>query len=145
MAFYLQFQIEGEQQLSRKLRGISSNVKNWKPQMKKIGSYLVGVFSGPVFDTEGREIGEPWEKRKGNYSWPLLQRTGRMKGSFKSIPTMASVEIMNTTNYFKYHQSNKPRRKLPRRVMMKIDNERKQGIVKIIQKSLVNDIIKNRY
>jgi len=143
---YLQFQIEGEKQLSRKLVGISVKARNWRPQMRKIGKYLVGVFSGPVFDTRGREIGEPWKKRKIPAPWPLLQRSGKMRRSFKSLPRMVSVEIMNTADYFKYHQSSKPRTsKLPRRVMMKIDSKRKEGIVKIIHKALINDIIRKRY
>ena len=141
----ISFSIEGEVQLSRRLKGISVDARNWRPQLKKIGEYLVEVFSGPVFKTEGREIGEPWKKRKDSNTWPLLQRSGKMRRSFKHTVMMTSVNIMNTTDYFKYHQSKKPRRKLPRRIMMKLDNERKQGVVKIIHKSLVKDILNKRY
>jgi len=139
------FKIEGEKQLSRRLKGVSVDLLNWRPQLKKIGKYLVEVFSGSVFETEGREIGEPWKKRKDSNAWPLLQRSGKMKRSFKSIAMMTSVDITNTADYFKYHQSKKPRRKLPRRIMMKLDNERKQGVIKIIHKSLVKDILIKRY
>ena len=139
------FKIEGEKQLSRRLKGVSVDLLNWRPQLKKIGKYLVEVFSGPVFETEGREIGEPWKKRKDSNPWPLLQRSGKMRRSFKHIAMMTSVDIMNTADYFRFHQSKLPRRKLPRRIMMKLDQERKTGVVKIIHKSLVKDIIKKRY
>jgi phage gpG-like protein len=142
---HLQFRIEGKTELSRKFRGISTDVKNWKPQMKKVGDYLIKVFSGPVFTSRGAEIGEPWKARKDNNPWPLLQRTGKMRKSFKYQAQTAQVTILNTTDYFKYHQSKQPRRKLPRRVMMKLDRERKEGIIKIFHQRLVNQIIKKRY
>ncbi len=141
----LEFSIEGERQLSRRLRGISTQVKNWKSEMGQVGKYLIKTFSGPVFDTKGREIGEAWPPRKKNYPWPILQKTGKMRKSFDNIARSTSVEIYNKTSYFRYHQSNKPRKKLPRRPMMKIDQERRTGIVKIFHKRLVNDIIKKRY
>lgn len=142
---YLTFTIEGEKELSRKLRGISLGVKNWRPQMKKIGNYLVQTFSGPVFTTRGAEIGEPWKPRKKSYPWPILEKSGRMRRGFKYQAQIAQVTILNTTDYFKYHQSKAPRTKLPRRVMMKLDRERKEGIVKIFHQRLVNQIIKKRY
>lgn len=141
----LSFAIEGEKQLSRRLRGISVDIQDWKSEMSKTGKYLVGTFSGPVFDTKGREIGEPWPPRKKSYPWPILEKSGKMRKSFDHTAKTTSVEIFNKTDYFKYHQSNKPRKKLPRRVMMKLDNERREGIVKIFQKSLVGIIKKQRY
>jgi len=142
---HLSFQIEGEKQLSRKLRGISTGVKNWRPQMKKIGDYLVNVFSGPVFDTRGKEIGEPWKPRTKSYPWPILEKTGKMRRGFKYQAQTAQVTVLNTTDYFKFHQSKLPHTKLPRRVMMKLDKERKEGIVKIIHQRLVKELIEKRY
>lgn len=133
----LSFEIEGEKQLSRRLRIISTGVKNWRPQMGKVGRYLVDVFSGTVFDTKGRAIGEPWVKRKQTYPWPILERSGRMRGSFRHKASSVQVAIYNTADYFKFHQSKKPRAKLPRRIMMKLDSQRKTAIVRIFQQRLI--------
>lgn len=128
------FKIEGEKQLVRRFRGIRMAGRNWLPTMKRIGRDLTEVFSGPVFETRGREIGEPWKKRQKPQSWSLLDRTGKLKGGFRYKAKALSVEIGNITDYFIYHQSNKPRStKLPRRVMMKLDNKRKANIMRRFQ------------
>lgn len=133
----ISFQIEGEQQLSRNLRNVSAEMGNWLPTFKQVGSTLQGLFSGPVFETEGAEIGEPWVKRKREQPWKLLQKSGKMKRGFRYDATQKSVVIYNDTSYFVYHQSNKPRRRLPRRVMMKIDEKRKQDIIHTFNYDLV--------
>jgi phage gpG-like protein len=98
--------------------------------MKKIGVDLTDCFSGPVFETRGREIGESWAKRKDKLSHPILENTGKMRKSFRYKTGRDSVEIYNVVDYFQYHQSNKPRRKIPRRIMMKLDDKRKTNIMK---------------
>ena len=126
----IEFSLEGQKQLIRRFRGIELAGNNWKSTFAKIGKDLTGCFSGPVFETKGAEIGEPWKKRTKAYPWSILERTGRMRHGFKYNAKRMSVKIWNITDYFKYHQSNKPRRKLPRRVMMKLDNKRKTNIMK---------------
>ena len=106
---------------------------------RKVGSYLKGFFGGAVFDTQGAVIGEPWkpldqatirQKRQKGYPATPLIGSGRMRRSFSFTSTSQMVAVYNTTQYFRYHQSRKPRRKLPRRVMLKLDEIRKQIIVK---------------
>ena len=128
----ISFEIEGEKQLVRRFRGIQMAGRNWRPTMKKIGRDLTECFSGPVFETRGREIGEKWKTRKEpTGGWPLLERTGKMRKGFKYQAGKDKVEINNIVPYFIFHQSKQPRKtKLPRRVMMKLDNKRKQQIMK---------------
>jgi len=131
------FELEGEKQLIRKFRGIRMAGRNWLPTMKLIGRDLTGVFSGAVFSTEGREIGEPWKKRQKPQPWPLLNKTGALKGGFKYNAKQLSVDIFNIKDYFVYHQSNKPRStKLPRRIMMKLDNKRKANVMRRFQETM---------
>lgn len=134
---YLTFNIEGEQQVSRNLRNVSLDMGNWTDTFKKVGSQLQTLFSGPVFETEGAEIGESWPKRTKDYPWKPLQKSGRMKGGFGYEAKKDQVEIYNKVPYFVYHQSNKPRHKLPRRVMLKIDEKRKMEIVHIFNYDMV--------
>ena len=66
-----------------------------------------------------------------------------MREGFSGVASQYQVVVSNSAPYFVYHQSNQPREKLPRRVMMKMDNKRKELIVKIIQES-VGETLKNR-
>ena len=125
----ISFELEGEKQLSRNLRNVSADLGDWTDTFKKVGLQLQTLFSGAVFETEGREIGEPWVKRKKDYPWPLLQKSGKMRGGFEYEARKDQVKIFNKVPYFVYHQSNKPRFRLPRRVMMKIDEKRKMDII----------------
>lgn len=140
MAFQLEWKIEGEQQLSRKLRIDASNIKDFKKPFSESASRLKRIFERDVFDSQGGAIGERWARlspvtiaQKARHGFPLqpLIRTGAMRGSFKTAVTSDQAVIYNTAEYFKYHQSNKPRRHLPRRVMMKLGENQRELVVKI--------------
>ena len=140
----LSFNIEGDQQLLRHLDQIDAKAKNWKPEFVKTGQMLIKTFSDN-FNTEGALLGEKWQplkpatiaqKQKLGYTDKILVRTGAMKSGFNSRSYEDAVIIWNSVPYFPYHQSNKPRYKLPRRVMMKLDEKRKQQIVKIFQAAM---------
>lgn len=136
----ISWKIEGEKELSRKLQGISDSVKDWKPAFTDATKELVRIFSTDVFATRGAVIGENWPplrsryldtKVKAGYPADPLIKTGAMKNSFKSLAKTDYGEVWNSAWYFGFHQSNQPRSKLPRRVMMKLAEEQKQMIVKI--------------
>ena len=140
MAFQLSWQIEGEQQLLRQLRGVSESVKDWKPAFKKTVSELKRTFQNDVFATQGREIGEKWpplkpmylaQKRAQGFSGGPLVKSGKMQKGFQTLFKSDMGAVWNSVAYFQYHQSNKPRTKLPRRVMMKLGENQKQLVVKI--------------
>lgn len=140
MALELSWQIEGKQELSRVLRGIGEGIKDWTPAFKETADQLAKIFANDVFDTEGGAIGERWQALKPKYlaqktaaGYPpdILVRTGKMKKSFKTLYKADHAEVWNAATYFKYHQSDKPRKVLPRRVMMKLGENQKQVVVKI--------------
>lgn len=127
-------------QLSRKLRILSDRVKDWTPAFMESAEYLKHVFSTDVFDTQGAAIGVHWaplskayayEKAKKYPGKPLLEATGTMKAGFMTLwrPDMAAV--WNKVEYFKYHQSNEPRHKLPRRVMMRLGMNQREQVVRV--------------
>jgi phage gpG-like protein len=130
----IEFQIEGEVQLNRRLRVLSTSLDDFSGAFSKIGGYLGSFFKNEVFDTEGGVFGERWAI--GQY-YHKLQRTGKMKNSFIHKEAKDYVLITNTAPYFKYHQSKLPRRKLPRRIMMKIDESRRQRIIKYFQEAII--------
>lgn len=129
------FKIEGEVQLNRRIRQLSAATKDWTGTFTNVGKYLQGFFSGPVFDSEGGVFGERWPD--GPY-YHALQRTGLMRNSFIYQASKDAVMVTNTVPYFKYHQSRLPRKKLPRRIMMKLDETRKQYVVKLFHQELFN-------
>ena len=140
MALAISWHIEGEAQLVRRLRGIEAGLKDWSPAFQQTARELKDIFSNDVFQSEGRAIGEQWQPLTPSYAaqkarkYPgkgILEASGHMRQSFKSLfkPDMAAV--WNTASYFKYHQSNKPRSRLPRRAMMRLAEEQRQLVVKI--------------
>jgi len=130
--------LEGEKQLSRRLQVTPRNISNFKAPLFRIAGEIRGSID-TNFSQRGGLFGR-WVPRKDNKPHPLLEKTGKMRSNFKTKLAPSYVEIYNPTSYFKYHQSNKPRKKLPRRIMMKIDNQRKEFIQKAFQKHIIDTI-----
>lgn len=141
MSLELSWDIEGEKQLSRVLRGIGDGIKDWTPAFKETADELKKIFENDVFDTKGAAIGERWKPLKPKYlaqkvsqGYPsdILIRKGDMRKGFRSLFKADHAEVWNAVEYFKYHQSKEPRQSnLPRRVMMKLGENQKQLVVKI--------------
>lgn len=144
MATYLTWNIEGEKQVSRVLNNLKNNLKDTIGPLKEASKNLMDVFSREVFSSQGRAVGESWarlspytiaQKARLGYPRAPLVRTGAMQRSFRSLVRTDEAVIYNDVagDYFKYHQSNKPRRKIPRRVMMKLGNSQKEMVVRVFQ------------
>jgi phage gpG-like protein len=145
----LQFNIEGEMQLSRNLEAIAANSRDWTQAFEQASDYLMNIFENDVFDTEGQAIDEQWDPLSKAYAlqkarkYPdkgILEATGAMRNSFWKQIDSTSMTIGNSAEYFKYHQSNQPRSKLPRRVMLKLTNEMKAEIVRKFQEQYFADL-----
>lgn len=145
MGFQLQWTIEGEKQLSRRLLNLEGALQDYTRPFEDSAAYLKQVFSRDVFDTQGAAIGERWKRlspatvarkaRQGMQAQPLIE-TGNMRASFHSIASSDQAVIYNTAAYFRYHQSKKPRSKIPRRVVMKLANNQRQQIVRYFQEHI---------
>ncbi len=119
--FRLNVKIQGIKKLDRKFSNISRGLDNFRePLMKSNGLMRSAIDRN--FITSGRELGKPWQslspqtlkRKKGN---KILIDTGKMRKSFASTITPMSATIVNNTQYFKFHQSDKARSRLPRRIM----------------------------
>lgn len=135
MPIYLDATLEGEQQLSRRLGIIADGVEDFSPALENIEKELVHTVD-QNFAQRGSLFGG-WPARKDANPWPILENTGELRGGFVSAVKSDYLEIGNFVPYFKYHQSNKPRARIPRRVMLMIDQERKVFINKAFQEYLV--------
>lgn len=140
MPIQLEATIEGDKQLSRRLLVMADGIGDFGSTFDDIGDELLQSFE-TNFDSRGALFGG-WLPAKKDYGHPLLEDSGEMRGNFDKSTFPTFVKLSNPTPYFPYHQSNQPRSgKLPRRVMMKIDMQRKQFIQKAFQQH-INDTIR---
>lgn len=135
MPILISAELEGEQQLSRRLGIVADGVEDFSPALENIEKELVHSID-QNFSQRGSLFGG-WPARKDANPWPLLENTGELRGGFMSAVKSDYLEIGNFVPYFKYHQSNQPRAHLPRRVMLMIDQDRKVFINKAFQQYLV--------
>jgi phage gpG-like protein len=134
MPIELKFNLEGEVQLAQRIRTLDNSVNNWKPEFEQSGVFLKNFFGNEVFETRGRAIREPWKPTKN--PWPILEKTGTMRRSFQSKGEAKKAEVWNATDYFKYHQSRMPRKHLPRRIMMKLNEQLINRVIKIFHEGI---------
>jgi len=136
MALFLQFEIEGEKQISAVLERAKNGVENFRPALTAVSSNLMRDFKG-TFKTNGASIGENWQglspkyaerKRRKFGNSPTLVATGIMSKAFTSKVEPLQLQIRNTASYFKFHQSNQPRTKIPRRMMMKLGESQRADV-----------------
>lgn len=140
----LTFEVEGEKLLARRFEVLQDTVKDWSGTFSEIGEELVKTYQ-LNFQAQGMMLEKPWaplspktieqKLRKGQPTDALIA-TGAMRDSFKKDSGRMYVVVDNPTTYFKYHQSNKPRTKLPRRVMIALTQNMRNAIVKKFQERL---------
>jgi phage gpG-like protein len=133
---HLDATIEGDRELSRRLLITADGIDDFREPLTRIGDELLHTFDAN-FASRGSLFGG-WAQRKSPAPWPLLERTGTMRRSFDKNVDKDMVKLWNSAPYFGFHQSNQPRSKLPRRVMMKIDNQRKEFIQKAFQEYIIS-------
>lgn len=123
---------EGEVILSRDLDGIAERATNLRPAWPAVIAYF-RAMTARAFATEGASTGAKWaplarstqaERRRLHFGaeHPILERYGTLKRSLTTDQGLGFVEEADTSigfgsnaKSFWYHQSRKPRKKLPRR------------------------------
>jgi phage gpG-like protein len=145
--------VTGLDQTLSKLAGIKRVFSGFKPELQASGDYLMKYYENTPFQEEGANYGQRWQALSPKYeAWkrsrygnkPILVRTGAMQKSFKLTTTDSLMKIENTAEYFPYHQSSAPRRKIPRRVVLmltdillsSIGDEFKKSLMQRIQRAL---------
>lgn len=127
--------LEGSQELKRRFNSIPLDLDKLSEPLARIGAELM-ISVDANYGSRGTLFGERWAPRKDHKPHPLLEKTGAMRHNFQQRLGPGYVEISNPTEYFRFHQSNKPRKKLPRRVMLKVDQIRKVFIIKTFQRHM---------
>jgi len=146
------FTIEGDKQVAFVFENLDKELKNLKKPLQEIKKYMLDAFQSNI-KQRGKLLGKKWKKLSPQYKkWKakkyagrgLLVRTGKLQRGFKGKVTRTYLELYNTTSYFKYHQSNQPRKKLPRRMVMRIDNKRRAEIQRFFTE-FINEKIPRDY
>lgn len=145
----LSVEIQGVAELKRYLKSVGLTLRDTKDAMSEVGKQMTKFFSGEVFASRGGVIGERWPALSSAYAaykakkWPgrpPMVASGLLQRSFRYKAGSVSVTIDNTAQHFPYHQSSAVRRRLPRRVLMKLDAKRADDARRIIAVNLANKI-----
>ncbi len=136
MGVRLSFELEGANEVIRELDVRGKKAKNMSRPLKDSADFMLERI-GQNFNGQGSLWGK-WKRRKKAYPWRILQKTGAMRDGFCSRVSTKQAEISNTQPYFKYHQSKSPRKYLPRRVMMAIEQAETREIIRIFQRHIMN-------
>lgn len=85
-----------------KLTRISGAVKDMSPAFDDMEGVITQEFKAN-FPAEGGNLEAPWRQRLKTYPWPLLQKTGKMKGAWEKKVRPKELEIKNAAEYATYH------------------------------------------
>lgn len=127
---FIKIEVKGEKQLMAGFLRVGRDLSNFRVPLTAANA-LIRKSVDTNFEREGSELGKPWKKLSKPAGHKILQDTGLMRGSFLSMISNTRVEISNTAPYFAFHQSNRPRHKLPRRIMMRIDKQRRDEVMRL--------------
>jgi phage gpG-like protein len=131
--FQITISVENEAVIDRVLQGYENRASDLRaawPEVKRVFQQIVAK----AFESEGASTGAPWPQlakrtqqdrvRQGfPPAHPILQRTQKLmraltvgEGAYVAMtPTSMRYQLSSEVGYFKFHQSTRPRTKLPRR------------------------------
>jgi len=126
-----------QEQYKKILKGLSERAKNMKPVMDAWGKYMLESIDRN-FKAQGRP---KWtrlapatiadRKRKGFGSGPILQRTKKLRKSFRHVSTAVNMKIYGI-DYGIYHQ--KGGAKIPQRIIVNLQAKDRAELTKLINR-----------
>jgi phage gpG-like protein len=135
--------LQGDKELLDGLKNFAEGIIDLQEEFESTGKYLLDFETQQVFESEGQVFGEPWQPLSEEYSnWkhkhfpnrPILEATGNMRRGFYFTMLNSRQALFHNVydeQYLKYHQTGAPKHNLPKRVLYKLDDDRKQAIMKI--------------
>lgn len=137
-------EIKGDKKAIEQLSKIIHEFDDWKPELTMVGEYLVEYYQDPVFETEGGIFGARWQQLSSAYQirkatrYPgrgILEATGALRKSYRKRVFANLLEIANEDPKAIFFQSGT--RKMPPRILMKVDNKQRKEIVDIFKKGVL--------
>ena len=137
MAINIKINVTGDKQVIKNLNNISTSLAKPKIPLQNSSKIMMAAIM-QNFGSQGKTFGVPWKelkdstlrikKKKGYGDKPPLVRTEAMKKGFRSSIKKNTLIIDNPIPYFKEHQLGLGK-KLPQRVMLRIDKTRLHLII----------------
>lgn len=138
--------LEGEEVISRELAGLESRMGDMTPAWPAVLAVFRTIMTR-AFVTEGASTGSPWpqlaastvkqREREGfGGAHPILARTHALERALTTeggasivveLPNYFAVSV--DLDYFKYHQSKAPRKKIPRRAPINLTQDDKTALL----------------
>jgi len=142
-------EIKGDKKAIAQLRKMLSAFENWTPELTETGEFLKSFFSGPTFVTEGGIFGARWQALSAAYAirkavkYPgagILEASGALRKSYQKKVYPNLLELINDDPKASLHHEGRGR--LPIRLVMRVDEQRKSQIVDIFKKGALIKIQK---
>jgi len=131
MAINIKINITGDKQVIQRLNNISTRLAKPKIPLQNSSKIMMAAIM-ENFKSQGKTFGVGWKelkdstlrikKKEGYGDMPPLVRTKAMRSGFRSSIRKNTLIIDNPVPYFKEHQLGI--KKLPQRVMLRIDKTR---------------------
>jgi len=137
--------ITGNKELQTKIKRLGNSIYDQRASMAEIGRSAAVYYANQGFNSQGGVFGSPWQRLSPRYAaWkaknypgrPPLVRTGKMQNSFDFQATSSTVLIGNSSPQFKYHQSSAPRRVIPRRASIGVNDQIKRMVREAISRDI---------
>ncbi|MCT2077509.1 phage virion morphogenesis protein [Dietzia cinnamea] len=135
--------------VQKMLGELGLSLSDLKSGMEDVGTDAVKFFSNSVFASRGGAIGVTWPRLSTSYAdakakkFPgrgVLVASGTMRKSFDSEASQMSVTISNRDPKFKYHQSSRARKRIPRRQMLGMSPQLQRRVTKTLAGSLAKKV-----
>lgn len=98
----INIEVTGNRLAIDNLEEIGKKIGDLRPAFSDMSGAVTSELKSN-FDARGALLGSAWQVRKRSYPWPILQKTGKMKGAWKDTITSFSLRIRNVASYAKYH------------------------------------------
>lgn len=134
-------EVKGDKKAIASLNKMLHEFNDWKQELTASGEFLIAFFTGPVFEFEGGIFGARWQPLSSTYAirkatkYPgagILEASGALRAGYKKRVFPNLLELLNDDPKAPYHQDGT--RRLPARIIMKVDEPRKLQIVDIFKK-----------
>jgi len=129
--------VQGGRRVELKLQGIARKITDLTPAFNDMKVKIIELFK-KNFDAQGNIVGSRWAARKYSYPWPTLNRTGKMKNTWKDKTQKLRLEIENPVKYSGYHQFGTTR--LPIRAIVGVSPPITNVIVEAIKRYIKSSI-----
>lgn len=146
--FRINVTVEGEVIVDRLLQGIDDRSRDLTPVWPAVVREFRGIVA-KAFASEGASTGAPWaqlapstqaDRRRHGFppAHPILQRSGKLvraltigDGAYVATTATSVRYILSEqeVGYFKYHQSLRPRVRLPRRAPVLLTADQRTELV----------------